>query len=91
MSGKSEYSRKLDYNNAYNRRTYKSFSVRFNKNTESEIIQWLESRGSLKDYIVGLITKDMEKASRKSSKKKSDKENGKKKSDHKSDKKSGKK
>lgn len=91
MAGKSEYSRKLDYNNAYNRKTYKSFSVRFNKNSESELIQWLESKEGLKDYIVVLIKKDMEKASRKQSRKKAEKENGKKKSKRKSEKKSGKK
>lgn len=91
MAGKSEYSRKLDYNNAYNRKTYKSYSVRFNRNTESDLIQWLESKESLKEYIVSLIEKDMEKTLRKQTKKKAEKESEKKKSKHKSDKKNGKK
>ena len=52
MPGKSVYSKKLDYNNAYNRKTYKSFSVRFNKTSETEIIEWLESKDSLKEYLV---------------------------------------
>ena len=91
MPGKSVYSKKLDYNNAYNRKTYKSFSVRFNKTSETEIIEWLESKDSLKEYFVELIKKDMEKSNKKAEKKKSGKDSGKKKSSKKVGKKSSKK
>lgn len=91
MPGKSVYSKKLDYNNAYNRKTYKSFSVRFNKTSETEIIEWLESKDSLKDYFVELIKKDMEKSNKKAEKKKAGKDSGKKKSSKKVGKKSSKK
>lgn len=91
MPGKSVYSKKLDYNNAYNRKTYKSFSVRFNKKTETDLIAWLESKDSLKEYFVELIKKDMEKSNKKSEKKKSGKDSGKKKSSKKEGKKSSKK
>lgn len=87
MPGKSVYSKKLDYNNAYNRKNYKSFSVRFNKTSETELIEWLESKESLKEYVVELIKKDM----KKSEKKKSGKDSGKKKSSKKEGKKSSKK
>ncbi len=91
MPGKSVYSKKLDYNNAYNRKTYKSFSVRFNKTSETEIIEWLESKDSLKEYFVELIKKDMEKSNKKAEKKKAGKDSGKKKSSKKVGKKSSKK
>lgn len=91
MPGKSVYSKKLDYNNAYNRKTYKSFSVRFNKTSETEIIEWLESKDSLKEYFVELIKKDMEKYNKKAEKKKAGKDSGKKKSSKKVGKKSSKK
>ena len=68
MAVKTEYSKKLTYNNAYNRKTYKSFSVRFNKNTEAEYIDWLSSKESLKDYLTGLIDKDMNKVKKKQKK-----------------------
>ena len=43
MPKKTAYKEKLDYNNAYNRSHYRSFSFRFNKQSESEIIEWLIS------------------------------------------------
>jgi hypothetical protein len=55
------YQRKLDYNNAYNRENYRSFSVRYNNKKEKKIISWLEKQDSIKDYITALILADMEK------------------------------
>ena len=52
---------KMDYNNAYNRNNYRSFSIRFNQKTEREIIHWLESKNSIKSYITELILNDMRK------------------------------
>ena len=61
MPKKTAYKEKLDYNNAYNRSHYRSFSFRFNKQSESEIIEWLESKESTKQYILNLIKEDLNK------------------------------
>ena len=58
---KKQYRERLDYNNAYNRSNYRSFSVRFNNSSEKEVIAWLESRESVKGYIEQLIREDMAK------------------------------
>lgn len=52
---------RMDYNNEYNRNNYRSFSVRFNKKSEREIIHWLESQNSVKEYLTDLILQDMRK------------------------------
>lgn len=56
---KSSYAKKLDYNNAYNREKYRSFSMRFNLESEKDIIEWLQSKNGVKPYLEGLIRKDM--------------------------------
>lgn len=53
--------RKMDYNNDYNRNNYRCFSTRFNQKSEREIIQWLESKNSIKSYLTELILNDMRK------------------------------
>ena len=65
------YQKKLEYNNAYNRDNYRSFSIRYGKEKEKKIITWLEKQKSVKAYITNLILEDMErsKASKKTSKK----------------------
>lgn len=68
---KTDYAKKLAYNNAYNRQNYKSFSIRLNKETETDLIDWLNSKEKVKEYLVHLIEKDMEKESKKKNKKKS--------------------
>lgn len=66
MANKTEdlYKKKLNYNNEYNRMNYRSFSIRYNVNSEKDLICWLESVPSLKVYLTGLIRKDMEKQAR---------------------------
>ena len=56
------YQKKLEYNNAYNRENYRSFSIRYGKNSEKKIISWLEKQDSVKGYITELILADMEKS-----------------------------
>ncbi|MBQ9327000.1 MAG: hypothetical protein IJ225_00495 [Solobacterium sp.] len=65
------YQRKLEYNNAYNRENYRSFSIRYGRDSEKKIIAWLEKQESIKGYITSLIEADMErvKAERKASRK----------------------
>lgn len=60
MPKKSQYKRKLEYNNTYNRNNYRSFSVRFNNKSETDIIEWLEKKEFVKAYLTGLIKADME-------------------------------
>jgi len=65
MAGKkAAYRRKLNYNNAYNRENYRSFSVRYSINSEQDIIEWLQDKGSVKEYLTTLIRKDMKRASK---------------------------
>lgn len=61
MANKTQYKHKLQYNNMYNRNNYRSFSVRFNNNSEKNIIEWLENQSSVKSYLTKLISEDMEK------------------------------
>jgi len=69
------YQKKLEYNNAYNRDNYRSFSIRYGRESEKKIINWLEKQDSIKGYVTELILADMEKAkaSHKTSKKTSSK------------------
>ena len=59
MPKKSQYKKRLDYNNTYNRNNYRSFSIRFNNTKEADIIDWIESKESVKQYIMDLIVNDM--------------------------------
>ena len=61
MANKTQYKHKLQYNNIYNRNNYRSFSVRFNNNSEKNIIEWLENQDSVKSYLTRLISEDMAK------------------------------
>lgn len=69
MAKKSQYQHKLEYNNTYNRNNYRSFSVRFNINSEEDIILWLEKQESVKGYLQSLIEGDMKKKKRTTPKK----------------------
>lgn len=66
---KTSYETRLEYNNTYNRNNYKSFSMRLNNNDETDLIDWLKSQDSTKEYLVSLIRKDMEKSSKKRTRK----------------------
>lgn len=57
----SSYEKKLQYNNAYNRSNYRSFSIRFDQRSEKEIIDWLNAQNGPKAYIKQLILQDMQK------------------------------
>jgi hypothetical protein len=69
MARKSQYKKKLEYNNTYNRNNYRSFSVRFNNKTETDIIEWLEKKEFVKAYLTSLIKADMEAEEKKAAKK----------------------
>ena len=64
----SSYEKKLQYNNAYNREVYRSFSVRLDKKKEKRLISWLEKQPSLKHYLVELVEADMPKEKKKAKK-----------------------
>lgn len=69
MKAAEQYKKKLDYNNTYNKNTYRSFSVRFNKKSEAYIIEWLESKEGVKNYILSLIEADIKKEKKKAERK----------------------
>lgn len=43
----------------YDQKTYKRLVIRVRK--DSDILEWLEKKGSIQGYILELIKKDMEK------------------------------
>jgi hypothetical protein len=67
MKKKTDYENKLEYNNEYNRRNYQSFSVRFNLDSERDVIKYLQSQESIKTYLETLIRADMKKKKKKAS------------------------
>lgn len=40
----------------------KSYTFKLNKTTDGEIINWLDAKPNKRDYLIGLIRKDMEKS-----------------------------
>ena len=48
-----------EYRNMYNRKHYKSFSIRLHYDKEIEIIDWLLYKPNVKKYIVDLINDDI--------------------------------
>ena len=55
---------KSAYNSDYNKKNYKSFAVRFNVESEADIIDYLQHQ-ELKKYLTSLIRKDMKKDQKK--------------------------
>ena len=58
MKSKSNYEKRLEYNNTYNRNNYRSFSMRLHNENEADLIEWIESQGSVKEYLLSLVKKD---------------------------------
>ena len=56
--------KKLEYNSRYNKEKYTSVSVRFNTQSEADILEHLAKQGSVKPYIADLIRKDMKRVAR---------------------------
>ena len=54
------YSDKLAYNARYNKDTYKSITVRFNKKTDADMIEYLKNK-DITAFIKSLIYSDMKK------------------------------
>ena len=73
MKSKSNYEKRLEYNNTYNRNNYRSFSMRLHNENEADLIEWIESQDSVKEYLLSLVRKDIEKSKKKEKKKKTSK------------------
>ena len=41
MKSKSNYEKRLEYNNTYNRNNYRSFSMRLHNENEADLIEWI--------------------------------------------------
>ena len=50
---------KADYTAAYNKSNYHSYTIRFNINSESDIIRRITEEGGAKEYITRLIRQDI--------------------------------
>lgn len=55
---------KSEYTQKYNKDTYKCISFRFNKQSEPDLIAWLDNQDSVTDYIRKLIRSDMKTSQR---------------------------
>ena len=54
------YAERLKYNSQYHKAHYKMYSLRFNVDSESYYIRWLENyKSNFKEYIKKLIDKDI--------------------------------
>lgn len=51
-----------DYFLRYQEKTIKQVSLKLNRNTEKELIEWIEKKKNVQGYIKDLITEDMNKA-----------------------------
>lgn len=51
----------LKAKNKYNKKAYKNYSFRLNKNTEKNVIDWIEKQGKTKPYLYDLIIDDIKK------------------------------
>ena len=52
--------RNIKYIYEYNRKTYKAYSLRINKNKDADIIEFLKHKESVNNYLIELIRRDME-------------------------------
>lgn len=57
---------KQSYNDAYNKAKYSTVSFRINKKDDQKILEHLKAQPKLKEYICGLIIKDMQRLERRS-------------------------
>ena len=53
---------KLDYINAYNKRTYRQIVLHINNKTEADMLEHILSQKSINGYIKDLIRSDMNRA-----------------------------
>ena len=56
--GKTEHGKQ--YNLEYVKKFQRQFILKVNRNTEPDMVAWLESQDSIQTYIKSLIRKDME-------------------------------
>ena len=61
MKEKTEKFNKNNYTKSYNKKIYKNYSFRLNKDTEKDIIDFIEMQSDKKNYFVSLVKKDMTK------------------------------
>ena len=50
-----------EYNNDYNKKTYKLISLRLRKKEDANIINFLKTKKSINSYLLDLIKEDMKK------------------------------
>ena len=63
------YIKKIEFNKAYNKLNYKAYSVRFNVNSEADLIKWLDAVPDKKAYFTRLIILDQKRAARRARRK----------------------
>lgn len=53
---------RIKANQRYNQKTYRRFEIKVRKDTESDIIDFLESKPSVNSYLIGLVKNDIKRA-----------------------------
>ena len=62
MEGKKKFDQ-IEYQNEFNRKTYKSYSLRIRRD-RADLIEWLDSVPFVNKYLINLIEKDMKNGSK---------------------------
>ena len=62
---KEQHLKFRQYQNEYNRNRYQLFGLRFNKETDQEIIDYLKAQDNLTDYFRKVVLADMKKHKKK--------------------------
>ena len=68
MFSKESYKHYREYQQEYQKKTYRMFNIRFSYTNDAELIEWMENQEQLAPYIRDLVTKDMEKKKKKQKK-----------------------
>ena len=61
MSEKKEFNYK-EYQNVFNKQTYKLISLRFRKKEDADLLDFLKTKKSINAYIISLIKEDYKKS-----------------------------
>lgn len=57
---KSQYEKRREYRDQYIRDNYRTFAVKINRNKYPDIIEKIEGQDNIVQYLVSLISKDLE-------------------------------
>lgn len=57
----TEYKKYRQYQDSYNKKNYRRFGIKLRKDSDKELIEWLESKDNVTHYLKQLIIADTHK------------------------------